>query len=73
MDETQHDRRRAYGFPRHAAEGKLLNTLQGRAMLALGPIRAHYSPVFGWTLDQKPCLVWDYVRECHRIGKVIGG
>lgn len=73
MAGTQHDLRRAYGFPRHAAaEGKLLNALPGRAMLALGPIRAHYSPVHGWTLDQKPCLTWDYVIECHRIGKCIG-
>jgi hypothetical protein len=41
-------------------------------MLALGPIRAHYSPVRGWTLDQKPCEPYAFVVECKRLGKCIG-
>jgi hypothetical protein len=66
-------RARAYGYPLTPSSEILTLTMAGRAMLALGPLRAFYSQSQGtWTLDQKPCESWDLVIEAKRLGKFIG-
>jgi hypothetical protein len=75
MAGVQRDMHRAlaYGFPLTPTNEVLMRTMEGRAMLALGPLRAFYSQSRGtWTLDQKPCESWDMVIEAKRLGKSIG-
>jgi hypothetical protein len=73
MARTERNLHLAYGFPRVAKHEGLMRTMAGRAMLALGPIRAYYSQSSStWTLDGKPCEPWDFITEAKRLGKCIG-